>query len=63
MFVNDSENKKPTEGDKLKFEPPDIKKFTHEYMIQQSTIDAVNSATQTLTVTYIAIMRTTDEYK
>ena len=32
-------------------------------MIQQSTIDAVNSATQSLTVTYTAIMKTSKEYK
>ncbi|XP_076246857.1 uncharacterized protein LOC143186897 [Calliopsis andreniformis] len=63
IFVDHSETKKPTEGDKLKFEPPDIKKLTHEYMIQQSTIDALNSTTQILTIAYTAIIRTSDEYK
>lgn len=32
-------------------------------MIQQSTIDAVNSATQSLTVAYTAIMKASNEYK
>lgn len=63
MFTNDSDTKKPTQDDKLKFEPPDIKTLTHEYMIQQSTIDAVNSSTQILTVAYTAIIRTSNEYK
>ncbi|KOC70638.1 hypothetical protein WH47_03654, partial [Habropoda laboriosa] len=53
----------PTADDKLQFEPVDIKKLTPEYMIQQSTIDAVNSATQSLTVTYTTIMKTSNEYK
>ncbi|XP_071858347.1 uncharacterized protein [Bombus fervidus] len=62
-FVNQPETNKPTENDKLQFEPVDVKKLTPEYMIQQSTIDAVNSATQSLTVTYTAIMKTSKEYK
>lgn len=62
-FVNQPETNKPTENDKLQFEPVDIKKLTPEYMIQQSTIDAVNSATQSLTITYTAIMKTSKEYK
>ncbi|XP_017883797.1 uncharacterized protein LOC108627203 isoform X2 [Ceratina calcarata] len=49
--------------DKLQFEPVDVKKLTPEYMIQQSTIDAVNSATQSLTVAYTAIMKTSSELK
>ena len=32
-------------------------------MIQQSTIDAVNSATQSLTIACTTIMKTSDEYK
>ncbi|XP_060818587.1 uncharacterized protein LOC132908537 [Bombus pascuorum] len=62
-FVNQPETNKPTENDKLQFEPVDVKKLTPEYMIQQSTIDAVNSATQSLTVTYTAIIKTSKEYK
>ncbi|XP_050573206.1 uncharacterized protein LOC126913938 [Bombus affinis] len=62
-FVNQPETNKPTENDKLQFEPVDVKKLTPEYMIQQSTIDAVNSATQSLTVTYTAIMKISKEYK
>ncbi|CAK9832380.1 hypothetical protein ANTRET_LOCUS9213 [Anthophora retusa] len=62
-YVNQPETKTPTTDDKLQFEPVDVKKLTPEYMIQQSTIDAVNSATQSLTVTYTAIMKTSNEYK
>ncbi|CAL7943156.1 unnamed protein product [Xylocopa violacea] len=62
-FVSEPETKKPTADDKLLFEPVDVKKLTPEYMIQQSTIDAVNSATQSLTVAYTAIMKISSEYK
>lgn len=63
LFTNDFDAKKPTAKEKLKLELPDVKKLTHEYMIQQSTVDAVNSATQALTVTYLAIVKTSNEYK
>lgn len=62
-YINQPETNKPTADDKLQFEPIDIKKLTPEYMIQQSTIDAVNSATQSLTVAYTAIMKASNEYK
>lgn len=62
-FVNPPDPRKPTMDDKLQFEPVDVKKLTPEYMIQQSTIDAVNSATQSLTVAYTAIMKTSSELK
>ncbi|OAD60625.1 hypothetical protein WN48_05142 [Eufriesea mexicana] len=62
-YVNQPETSKPTVDDKLQFESIDIKKLTPEYMIQQSTIDAVNSATQSLTVAYVAIMTTSNEYQ
>lgn len=62
VFKNPSDTKKPMQDDKLKFEPPDVKTLTHEYMIQQSMIDAANSASQILTVTYTAIIRTSNEY-
>ncbi|XP_076173345.1 uncharacterized protein LOC143149656 [Ptiloglossa arizonensis] len=63
VFNNHSETKKPLPNDKLNLDPPDIKKLTIEYMIQQSTIDSINNATQTLTIVYMAIMRTSSEYK
>lgn len=62
-FVNSPDPRKPTMDDKLQFEPVDVKKLTPEYMIQQSTIDAVNSATQSLTVAYTAVMKTSSELK
>ncbi|KYQ54312.1 hypothetical protein ALC60_06858 [Trachymyrmex zeteki] len=54
---------KPSENEKLKLDPPDIKKLTHEYMIKQSALDAANSATQALTVTYIAIIDLSIAYR
>ncbi|XP_054015263.1 uncharacterized protein LOC128896098 isoform X1 [Hylaeus anthracinus] len=63
VFNNHSESKKPMADDKLNLEPPDIKKLTIEYMIEQSTIDSINNASQTLTITYMAVMRTSTEYK
>ncbi|XP_043257081.1 uncharacterized protein LOC122399992 isoform X1 [Colletes gigas] len=63
VFNNHSESKKPMPEDKLNLEPPDIKKLTIEYMIQQSTIDSINNATQTLTIVHMAVMRTSSEYK
>lgn len=63
LYSNDTNNKKPTEDEKLIFEPLDVTKFTPEYMLKQSTVDAVNCATQTLTVTYMAILTASNEYK
>ncbi|KAG7199399.1 hypothetical protein KM043_014030 [Ampulex compressa] len=63
LFGNDAPPKKPTVNDKLKFETPDFRKFTQEYIIQQSTVDAVNSASQVLTTTYMAIVTASNEYK
>ncbi|XP_076662074.1 uncharacterized protein LOC143365614 [Halictus rubicundus] len=63
LFENQSETKRPTVNDKLNLEPPDIKKLTVEYMIQQSIVGSINNATQTLNVAYMAIMRISSEYK
>lgn len=54
---------KPSENDKLKLDPPNVKKLTHEYMIKQSALDAANSATQALTVTYMAIIDLSVAYR
>lgn len=51
------------EKEKLKLEPLDIRKLTYESMIQQSALDAANSATQALTVTYMAIKNLSAEYR
>lgn len=52
-----------SEKEKLKLEPPDIRKLTYEFMIQRSTLDVVNSATQALTVTCMAITNLSTEYR
>jgi len=63
LFVHCTSFDKPSENEKLKLEPPDIKKLTHEYMIKQSALDAVNSATQALTITYMAIIDLSAAYR
>lgn len=63
LFVYCTSSDKPSANNKIQFEPLDIKKLTHEYMIKQSVLDAVNSATQTLTVTYMTITDLSNEYR
>jgi len=41
----------------------DIKKLTYEHMIRQSTLDVTNSATQALTIIYMAITDQSIEYR
>ncbi|XP_029175369.1 uncharacterized protein LOC114943810 isoform X2 [Nylanderia fulva] len=53
----------PSADKKIQFEPVDLKKLTHEYMIKQSVLHTVNSATQTLTVTYMAITDLSIKYR
>ncbi|CAL1676032.1 unnamed protein product [Lasius platythorax] len=63
LFAYCNSFEKPSADKKLQFEPLDLKKLTHEYMIKQSILNAVNSATQTLTVTYMAIADLSIEYR
>ncbi|XP_015601708.1 uncharacterized protein LOC107270840 [Cephus cinctus] len=61
IIVNCAASKKPPGDKKITLEPPEH--LSYDYMIKQSTIQAVNSATQALTVTYIAIETTSQEYR
>ncbi|KYN31456.1 hypothetical protein ALC56_14337 [Trachymyrmex septentrionalis] len=63
LFAHCTSFDKPSENKKLKLDPPDIKKLTHECMIKQSALDAANSATQALTVTYMAIIDLSVAYR
>lgn len=54
---------KPAENARLKLEQLDVKKLTYEHMIRQATLDAANSASQALTVTYMAITHLSAEYR
>ncbi|XP_032689331.1 uncharacterized protein LOC116852782 isoform X2 [Odontomachus brunneus] len=63
LFAHYTPSEKPSEKDKLKLDLPDIKKLTYESMIQRSALDAANSATQALTVTYMAIKNLSTEYR
>ncbi|XP_018397226.1 PREDICTED: uncharacterized protein LOC108775383 isoform X1 [Cyphomyrmex costatus] len=63
LFAHCTSFDKLNENEKLKLDPPDIKKLTYEYMIKQSALDAANSATQALTVTYMAIIDLSVAYR
>ncbi|KAL6267494.1 hypothetical protein P5V15_000568 [Pogonomyrmex californicus] len=63
LFAHCTSFDKPNENDRLKLDPPDIKKLTHEYMIKQSALNTVNSATQALTVTYMAVIDLSVAYR
>lgn len=64
LFANCIPSERHNEGEKLKLlELVDVRKLTYEFMIQQSALDAANSATQALTVTYTAITNSSDEYR
>lgn len=63
LLVNcSSQNEsKITEEHKLKL--PDVDTLTYNYMIKQSTLNAVNNASQLLTVIYTAIEAASVEYR
>lgn len=63
LFTYCTSSDKPNTNKKLQFEPLDTKKLTHEYMMKQSILDAVNNATQTLTVNFMAITDLSIEYR
>ncbi|XP_015127286.1 uncharacterized protein LOC107048574 [Diachasma alloeum] len=51
------------EEQRVKFEVKEFEKLSFDYLIKQSSIEAVNSASQALTVTYSAIESTSKEYR
>lgn len=59
----DDDLKKPTSENKLNLEPPDARIYSHDFMVKQSTINAVNSATESLTITYTAVETLSKEYR
>ncbi|XP_014474559.1 PREDICTED: uncharacterized protein LOC106744371 [Dinoponera quadriceps] len=63
LFTYCTPSKKLSEKEKLKLELPDIRNLTYESMIQRSALDATNSATQALTVTCMAIINMSAEYR
>ena len=63
MFTNPDPPKEPTIDQKLQFEPLNASHFSYDYLIKQSSVNAVNSASQVLTVTYTAIEATSREYR
>jgi hypothetical protein len=60
MFINPDPPKNPSIDQKLQFEASNL---SYDYLLKQSTISAVNSASQTLTVTFTAIESTSKEYR
>ncbi|KAL7299995.1 hypothetical protein TKK_0007309 [Trichogramma kaykai] len=63
MFINPNPPKDPTHEQKLKFETPDASNLSYDYLIKQSTLSAVNSASQALTLTYSAIESNSKDYR
>lgn len=63
MFTNPDPPKDPDDDQKLQFEAPSPSNLSYDFLIKQSTINAVNSASQALTVTYSAIENTSREYR
>ncbi|XP_057329510.1 uncharacterized protein LOC130670230 [Microplitis mediator] len=47
----------------VKVKVPNLDKLSYDYMIKQSAVDAVNSASQALTIAYTAIESTSREYR
>ncbi|XP_051164821.1 uncharacterized protein LOC127283777 [Leptopilina boulardi] len=62
-FIQYDPSKKPNSEEKINLEPPDKKNLSFDYMMKQSAIESVNSASQTLTVTYSAIEAVSKEYR
>ncbi|XP_011504585.1 PREDICTED: uncharacterized protein LOC105367530 isoform X2 [Ceratosolen solmsi marchali] len=60
MFVHPHPPKKPNDDQKLQFEASNL---SYDYLLKQSTINAVNSASEALTVTFTAIETTSKEYR
>lgn len=63
MFTNPEPPKEPKNDQKLQFDPQSALNLSYDYLIKQSTINAVNSASESLTVTYSAIETTSKEYR
>ncbi|KAJ8687029.1 hypothetical protein QAD02_022823 [Eretmocerus hayati] len=63
VFTSPDPPKDPKEDQKLLFDTPTASQFTYDYLIKQSTVSAVNSASQALTVTYAAVEATSVEYR
>lgn len=63
LFTSPDPPKNPNHDQKLQFEAPNASNLSYDYLIKQSTVNAVNSASQALTVTYSAIETTSKEYR
>ncbi|XP_008543186.1 uncharacterized protein LOC103568210 [Microplitis demolitor] len=58
------DDKKKFENESIvKVKVPNLDKLSYDYMIKQSAVDAVNSASQSLTIAYTAIESTSREYR
>ncbi|XP_043466393.1 uncharacterized protein LOC122501167 [Leptopilina heterotoma] len=62
-FIQYDPDKKPNSEEKINLLPPEKKDLSFDYMMKQSAIESVNSASQTLTVTYSAIEAVSKEYR
>ncbi|XP_011310915.1 uncharacterized protein [Fopius arisanus] len=61
--TEDGRTDPPREEQRVRFQVKEFEKLSFDYLIKQSSIEAVNSASQALTVTYTAIESTSKEYR
>lgn len=65
-FIQYDPDKKPNSEEKINLQDlqaPEKKDLSFDYMMKQSAIESVNSASQTLTVTYSAIEAVSKDYR
>ncbi|KAL2739180.1 uncharacterized protein V1477_010569 [Vespula maculifrons] len=63
LFVNCSSQRESKITEEYKLKLPDVDTLTYNYMIKQSTLNAVNNASELLTITYAAIEAASVEYR
>ncbi|KAK2588318.1 hypothetical protein KPH14_004335 [Odynerus spinipes] len=63
LLVNCSSQTDSIKSEVNKLKLPDVNSLTYDYMIKQSTINAVNNASELLTITYTAIEAASIEYR
>ncbi|KAL2716860.1 uncharacterized protein V1478_014536 [Vespula squamosa] len=63
LFVNCSSQSESKITEEYKLKLPDVDTLTYNYMIKQSTLNAVNNASELLTITYTAIEAASVEYR
>ncbi|XP_043503472.1 uncharacterized protein LOC122525006 [Polistes fuscatus] len=63
LFINDSSQNDAEITEKNKLKLPDVKTMTYNYLVKQSTLKAINNASELLTITFLAIETISEEYR